>query len=1277
MLCCLLCTCIYAQPEYVPGEVIIKMKSHKSATDKRFLKKQMQAKTRKVLRFKSVEVWQIPANTSVEQLISEYCAHPDIEYIEPNYYYTLTSEADDRQDLTPSDPHFDELWGLHNTGQNGGTPDADIDAPEAWDITTGSPSVAVAVIDTGVDWKHPDLADNIWQNLGEDLDGDGRVLEQNENGVWVFDPDDVNDFDDDGNGYIDDFIGWDFINDDNDPRDHKIEDNNPFNGHGTHVAGTIGAIGNNGIGISGVTWDVQIVPLRVFAKGIEPGDMLIQAIAYAVDMDIPISNNSYQNIRPSVALQDVLQQAEDNGHLFIAAAGNKNTNIDFYPNYPAAYNNSNLYDFDHIISVAAINRHDTRWGGSNYGPVSINIGAPGQNILSTQPLNSYDYRNGTSMAAPHVTGACALLMESYPDKSYLQIKEAILNTAVPIPTLTNKCTTGGRLNLHDAMNYLDTLPPLSCRERDSLALLALYDDTGGANWTNTWDLSLPMDSWYGIRLNENGCVTCIDMDGHFGCNDNISISVFGNNLIGNIPPELGNLKNLNHLSLYDNQLSGSIPQELSNLSNLMSLRLRDNQLTGSIPAELGNLSNLIDISLSSNQLTGSIPGELGNLSNLTKLSLKSNQLTGSIPPELGNLSNLISLLLHNNQLSGGIPPELGNLNNLRTLWLHSNPLGGNIPPELGNLSSLSSLWLYSNQLTGSIPAELGDLSNLSSLVLHSNQLTGSIPAELGELSDLRYLRLNSNLYNNQLSGCYNVNLLNLYTGTNTEVSNGNNFDFPWETFRYSLNGTGACTLPSYPNCQESDSLSLVALFNSTDGLTWNLNEPVHTWAGVSKNGFGCVGRLTFRSSQLSGSIPPELGNLASMRQLDLYRNQLSGSIPSELGNLSNLVYLGLDYNDLSGSIPTELGNLSNLKELNLEWNGDINGSIPPELGNLSNLKELSLEVNDLSGSIPPELGNLSKLRFLSLRGNHLSGSIPRELGDLINLRTLRLRSNELSGCYDENLMNLCAQLTSGTISNGNNLDATWDAYCATGAGACSDLVTITDFPYQEGFESGIGDWTQDSGDDMDWTRRNGSTPSSNTGPSSAAEGIYYMYTEASGNSNKVATLYSPRFDLTQIDNPVLTMKYHMFGTDMGSLVIEVSTDNGITWNYLADISPNPGLDSWITVSLNSSINYYTLETIQLRLRGTIGNSFRSDIAVDDVNIFSDSNGDVVLCPEVLSLYDPTLLSSTFQAENYVSASGTVLTGHEVTIRSGLEIGLLIDFEVQQGAVFHAVIGACE
>ena len=281
------------------------------------------------------------------------------------------------------------------------------------------------------------------------------------------------------------------------------------------------------------------------------------------------------------------------------------------------------------------------------------------------------------------------------------------------------------------------LPGKTSSETDRAALVALYNATGGGNWRNdsNWLSDAPTGEWSGVTTNAEGRVTGLTLD-----NERLS---------GEIPPELGNLANLEILSLKNNRLSGEIPPELVNLANLKWLVLDNNQLSGEIPPELGNLANLEGLALHDNQLSGEIPSGLGSLAHLESLLLYKTQLSGEIPPELGSLANLQSLDLQANQLSGEIPRELGSLSNLQSLNIGANRLSGEIPPELGSLANLTHLLLQNNQLSGDIPPELGNLANLEYLVLDNNQLIGEIPPELGNLANLGYLII----WNNRLEGC--------------------------------------------------------------------------------------------------------------------------------------------------------------------------------------------------------------------------------------------------------------------------------------------------------------------------------------------------------------------------------------------------------------------------------------------------------------------------------------------------------------------------------------------
>ena len=344
-------------------------------------------------------------------------ATPGITFVEPDFAINRT--------LFPNDPSFSQLWGLHNTGQSSGLADADIDAPEAWNVTTGSRSVVIGVIDSGIDVNHPDLAANIWRNPGE-IAGNG--------------------IDDDANGYVDDVTGWDFSSNDNNPDDG--------NGHGTHVAGTIGAVGNDGRGVAGVNWQVSLVPLKFLGTdGSGSTSGAIAAINYATALrnrgvNIVATNNSWGGGGFSSGLQTAIQNHANAGILFVAAAGNESANNDTTASYPANYPISN------IISVAALDRSDRLASFSNYGATKVHIGAPGVSIYSTTPNNQYASYNGTSMASPHVAGVVSLLAAANPQATAAEIRSAILQSAVPIASLTGKTTTGGRLNAAAALERI-------------------------------------------------------------------------------------------------------------------------------------------------------------------------------------------------------------------------------------------------------------------------------------------------------------------------------------------------------------------------------------------------------------------------------------------------------------------------------------------------------------------------------------------------------------------------------------------------------------------------------------------------------------------------------------------------------------------------------------------------------------------------------------------------------------------------------------------------------
>ena len=358
---------------------------------------------------------------SLEQTLRMLRSDPAIEWAEPNFRRY--------PQRVPNDPLFPSQWHLRNTGQEGGTPGADIQADNAWNITTGDSRVVVAVIDTGIDYNHPDLRANMWTNRGEDwLPGGGA----GHNGV-----------DDDGNGYVDDYYGINVV--EGPPGDPIDTD-----GHGTHVAGIIGARGNNSLGVSGINWNIALMPLKFI--GTLGGDVagVIECVAYILDqkrkgIPIKIVNASYGGSNYSAFEKEAYEALRDEGILIAASAGNAGADLDGgVQNFPSSYG------LENIISVAATTRYDQLAGFSNYGQNSVQLGAPGSEILSTYLGEIYRVFSGTSMAAPQVSGALGLIY-SVLDPTMLEAKERILRGVDPLESLNGKVLTGGRLNLFNSL----------------------------------------------------------------------------------------------------------------------------------------------------------------------------------------------------------------------------------------------------------------------------------------------------------------------------------------------------------------------------------------------------------------------------------------------------------------------------------------------------------------------------------------------------------------------------------------------------------------------------------------------------------------------------------------------------------------------------------------------------------------------------------------------------------------------------------------------------------
>lgn len=391
---------------YAPGELIVKYRSGGKERRGELHRRHGSHSMKEYSSFEMERV-KVRAGSTVDEAVVEFENDPDVEYAEPNFRV---------QALTvPSDPSYTQLWGMDK-----------INAPTAWNTTTGSAEVVVAVIDSGIDVNHPDLKANLWVNTLE-LNGKPGV-------------------DDDNNGVVDDIHGYNAITGSSDLTDDV--------GHGTHVAGTIGATGNNGIGVAGVNWNVRIMSCKFLAAA--GGGTAADAIAclhYVEQMkrrgvNIVATNNSWGGGGYSRALHDAIAAQQD--ILFIVAGGNDGTNSDVTPTYPACY------DLPNVIAVAATTSIDSMATFSQYGRHTVHVAAPGSNIYSTSPGSSYATHSGTSMATPHVTGLAALIKAAKPTADWRGIKNLLLTGGNPLPALAGKTVTGRQIDAFGSLTCIDS-----------------------------------------------------------------------------------------------------------------------------------------------------------------------------------------------------------------------------------------------------------------------------------------------------------------------------------------------------------------------------------------------------------------------------------------------------------------------------------------------------------------------------------------------------------------------------------------------------------------------------------------------------------------------------------------------------------------------------------------------------------------------------------------------------------------------------------------------------
>lgn len=436
---------------YATDSILVRFKPSANASDKAQARGLVNAVSHRSYGLvRGLENMRLKAGQGVTDAVDKLSRLPFVEYAEPDFIVHKTAT---------NDTYYGLLYAIENTGQDIrgqlGVADADMDVVEAWPTQTGDPNQLIAVIDEGVQHDHPDLAGNMWTNSGE-VPGNG--------------------VDDDGNGFVDDVYGYDFYSNDGDPMDEG--------GHGTHVAGTICAEANNGIGMVGVVHQCNIMALRFLGpQGGSTSDG-IASLDYAVQMGAKISNNSWGGGGYSQALYNAIAAARDADHIFLAAAGNGGSdgvgdNNDSVPHYPSNYNLPN------VISVAATDNRDNRAGFSNYGAVSVDIGAPGVDIASTYINDGYVWNSGTSMATPNVAGVVALIRSQNPGWNYQQVIDHLYATARPAASMAGITTTGKIANAAAAVATVE--PPSPPAAPSGLMVDSVTETSVSLSWADNAD----------------------------------------------------------------------------------------------------------------------------------------------------------------------------------------------------------------------------------------------------------------------------------------------------------------------------------------------------------------------------------------------------------------------------------------------------------------------------------------------------------------------------------------------------------------------------------------------------------------------------------------------------------------------------------------------------------------------------------------------------------------------------------------------------------------------
>lgn len=940
-----------AKCPFVEGEVLVKWKQGRASRKAAHVSEQGLTRSDAVHE-ENIELLEIENGKTVEEVVRELRANPNVADVQPNYIYRALATP------SPADERFDEQWGLHNVGQAGGVPNFDIDAPEAWGLLEGEApaEVVVAVLDSGFDFDHPDLAGLVWTNTGE-LPNNGE--------------------DDDENGYIDDVHGWDFANDDNDPSD------DPQNGHGTHVSGIIAAQANE-LGMRGVASNVKIMPLKFLDEGGNGTTFdSLRAIQYAIDKGVMLSNNSYGSVGLTQCDTMMLEAVEQSGMLFVAAAGNSGADNDDprFRTIPASM------ESDNILSVASTNRHGRLSDFSNYGATTVDVAAPGEDILSTV-VDGYRSDSGTSMAAPMVTGIAAVLMGLRSDWSAEKVRGWIMDHGISFAPLAGKTVSGKMANLYHAVDFLlregdpspvavtglDTYPhPIVFPGQSSKVSYAVHPPAASTvhnavYWTSSHPDTVTVDTYGGVFTAlqpGKATLTAIASNGSFTSEqeiivlENYPIDIEDETLEHIVRTDIGKpsgtLMRSDVYAIRELEAAGRGIQSLQGLEhfeNLVSLDLRENDVESLAP--IGHLNKIETLLLRDNLVEDLSP--IAGYTNLLSLNVSNLPLADGWTNIVSNFAKLEEFYATGVGLEDEDIEFLADFVHLVTLYLDDNPLG-----SVEFAAGLTEMQYLSLKNTGiSSLAPLAGMTRLEELDASGNEIE-----DIGALAGAARL-ITLNVSDNFIEDLSPLAGLRHLATVNASRNYIHTIDFDGQPLLTELNLSyneiaDLSSLANVPNLEKLEARNnAIVDVQPLSGLQWLQTLNLRNNAIEEIEGLRNLTEL-YELNLMSNRI----ADLGPIEDLDLGYLYLYNNRIEDIGPLATQLYLeelDLDSNRVADIRP--LAGLDGLAYLSLSRN--LITDIGP-LRELEGMVWLELAENGIADI--SALANLGELQYLDIDDN--------------------------------------------------------------------------------------------------------------------------------------------------------------------------------------------------------------------------------------------------------------------------------------------------------------------